>query len=160
MRMTSIVVALLTTFTYVLSAAAAGNRFDGIWVGTEEVVGEETSAPSASSHGSLKSEAFAQKQPAKIAIAQGGTLLGVIEGRGVGRYDNIQHVGNTLVFRSANRVGQLTLSADGQTMTEKGLTPAMKILNYGSREGALNGHCPTYQAGGWTEVTGTFHRGR
>lgn len=147
----SILACLLVTFVCILSAVAADNRFDGIWIGSESVMGEET-------HGLLKSEPYAQKQPARIAIAQGGTLVGVIEGRGVGRYDNVQHAGNTLVFRSGNRIGQLTLSADGQTMTEKGLAPAMKINNYGSREGALNGHSPTSQAGGWTDVTGIFPR--
>jgi hypothetical protein len=151
MRKKSIGVGLVVTLVCILSAIAADNRFDGIWVGTESVMAEET-------HGLLKSEAYAQKQPARIAIAQGGTLVGVIEGRGVGRYNNVEHAGNALVFRSSNRVGQLTLSADGQTMTEKGVAPAMKITNYGSREGALNGHSPVRAAGGWTEVTGTFHR--
>lgn len=153
MKTTLILATLIAVFSCVLSAAAADNRFDGIWVGTESVTGEET-------HGLLKSEAYAQKEPAKIIIAEGGRLLGVAEGRGVGRYDDVQHSGNTLVFRSPNRVGQLTLSADGQTMTEKGLAPAMKILHYGQREGALSGHAPRRMAGGWTEVTGTFHRAK
>ena len=151
MKTESLLIGLLVASTCVFSATAADNRFDGIWVGTESVMGEE-------SHGLLKSQPYAQTAPAKIVIAQGGTLLGVVEGRGLGRYDNVEHAGNTLVFRSSNRIGQLTLSADGQTLTEKGLAPAMKTSNYGSREGALNGHSPTRAAGGWTEVTGTFHR--
>ena len=153
MKTRSVAGGLLLTLTCILAAASGDTRFDGIWVGTESVIGEETD-------GLLKSEAYAEKQPAKIIIAEGGRLLGVAEGRGVGRYDNVQHSGNTLVFRSPNRIGELTLSPDGQTMTEKGLTPAMKIINYGQREGALSGHAPRRAAGGWTEVTGTFHRAK
>src|SRR6476659_1622670 len=91
---------------------AADNRFDGIWVGTETVMGREF-------RGAQHSESYGRNTPAEIAIAQGGTLLAVVEGYGKGRYLDLRHAGNTITFHAGQRVGQLTLSSDGQTLSEK-----------------------------------------
>lgn len=135
------------------TALAADNRFDGIWVGTEGMMGYEF-------HGQLKSKPYARNIPAKIVIAEGGTLLGILEGYGPGRYNDVRPVGNSIVFRAGNRIGQLTLSADGQTLSEKGVAPGVLIMNYGQREGALTGHARTTPVKGTAEVTGTFRRGK
>jgi hypothetical protein len=139
-------------------AAQPDQRLDGIWIGTETVMMQEM-------HGMLKSEPIAQSRPAKIAIAQGGTLLGVLEGYGTGRYSDVKRVGNTIVFHAGQRTGQLTLSADGNTLTEKGIAPIPAIIvNYGSREGALSGAKPrplTFENKPLmtnAPVTGVFHR--
>ncbi|HEX4638269.1 MAG TPA: hypothetical protein VH170_02160 [Chthoniobacterales bacterium] len=84
----------------IVSAVAADNRFDGIWVGTETVMGQEM-------HGTLKSDPIAQSRPAKIVIAQGGALLGVLEGYGTGRYSDVKRVGETIVFHAASGPGNL-----------------------------------------------------
>jgi hypothetical protein len=95
------VVALLS------SALAADNRLDGVWVGTETVMEQEF-------HGTLRGEKSPHNTPAKIVIAQGGSLLGVLEGYGRGRYNDVKRVGNAIVFQEGNRTGQLSLSSDGQ----------------------------------------------
>jgi hypothetical protein len=100
---------------------------------------------------------FEKKRSAKIVIAQGGTLLGVLDGYGPGRYSDVKRVGNTIVFHAGPRTGQLSFSPDGQTMMEKGRVLA-EMEGFG-REGAI----PGSQSRGSglstiTEVTGTFHR--
>ena len=145
-------VALLST------ALAADNRFDGIWVGTETVMMQEF-------HGTLRGEKSTRNTRAKIVIAQGGTLLGVLEGYGPGRYNDVKRVGNTIVFRAGIRTGQLSLSSDGQTLVEKGTVPGAIFLGVGARHGALSGHEHNSQELAVPEssksaaaVTGTFHR--
>ena len=140
------------------TALAADNRFDGVWVGTESVMEQEF-------HGFQHSEPFAKKTSAKIVIAQGGTMLGVVEGYGTGRYSDVKHVGNTIVFQAGTRMGQLTLSADGQTLVEKGRVPGAIIIGAGQRQGALSGHERNFQSHdipglnkSTAEVTGIFHR--
>jgi hypothetical protein len=133
------------------TAPAADNRFDGVWVGTERVMVQ-------AGNGFHTSE-FEKKKPAKIVIAQGGTLLGVLEGYGPGRYSDVKRVGNTIVFHAGPRTGQLSLSADGQTMMEKGHV-LEKVEGFGHQAGAL----PGGSGGGGsglsiiTEVTGVFDR--
>jgi len=141
-----------------VKALGADNRFDGIWVGTESVMRQDM-------HGFQRSEPYEKKTSAKIVIAQGGTLLGVLEGYGPGRYNDVKHVGNTIVFHAGNRTGQLSLSADGQTMVEKGTIPGAIIMGASQREGALSGHERNFQSHdlpglnkSTAEVTGTFHR--
>ena len=56
-----------------ISAATAESGFDGIWVGTESAMYQEM-------NGMLKSEPYKQSRPARIVIAQNGTLLGVDTG--------------------------------------------------------------------------------
>jgi hypothetical protein len=140
------------------TALAADNRFDGIWVGTETVMVQEF-------HGFQHSEKFGHNTSAKIVIAQGGALLGVLEGYGPGRYNDVKCVGNTIVFQSGNRTGQLSMSPDGQTLVEKGRVPDFFILGYAQRQGALSGHQRVIQSDeilpsrkSTSEVTGIFHR--
>src|SRR5437588_6275409 len=109
MKTKSILMSLLMGVAYAIPAPAADNRFDGIWVGTETVMEQEF-------HGTLKGEKSPNNIPAKIVIAQGGSLLGVLEGYGPGRYNDVKRVGNTIVFHAGNRTGQLSLSPDGQTL--------------------------------------------
>jgi hypothetical protein len=139
-------------------ALGVDNRFDGVWVGTESVMAQDF-------HGFQHSEPFARKTSAKIVIAQGGTLLGVVEGYGTGRYNDVKRVGNTIVFQAGARTGQLSLSPDGQTLVERGRVPGSIIMGAGQREGALSGHQSNYQshdipalARSTAEVSGTFHR--
>jgi len=92
--------ALLAAF-----AAQPDQRFDGIWVGTEKlsVISPRTDCPKPE-HESL---------PAKIAVAQGGSLLAIVDGYGPGRYTNLHWSGDTLVFEISNkRKGKLRLSPD------------------------------------------------
>src|SRR5947207_13059706 len=103
MKTKSILLTLLVLSAFVVSGAAADSRFDGVWVGTEGVTGRDF-------HGFQHSEPYERKLSAKIVIAQGGTLLGVVEGYGTGRYNDLKRVGNTIVFQAGNRSGQLTLS--------------------------------------------------
>jgi len=134
------------------TALAVDNRFDGIWVGTETVKVYDW-------RGQQHSEQqFERKNSAKIVIAQAGTLLGVLEGWGPGRYNDVRPVGNTIVFHAGVRTGQLSLSPDGQTLIEKGRIP--NFFESGlNREGALSGNHPIVQSDKSTvEVTGTFHR--
>ena len=158
-RTLSLTAVLLPLCVANISAAAADNGFDGIWVGTETAMYQEM-------HGMLKSAPYAQSRPAKIVIAQGGALVGVLEGYGPGRYNDVRRVGNTIIFRAGKRIGQLTLSADGKTLTEKGQVVDTPKMNVGGREGALSGHgarpltldgTPIETVG---PVTGTFHRGK
>lgn len=139
------------------TALSADNRFDGIWVGAENVNGQEFRG------GSHVPSAI--KKSAKIAIVQGGTVIAVVEGYGTGRYMDIQRTGNSIIFRAGQRVGQLSLSPDGQTMFEKGVIPGFIIMNIYQREGALSGHQRSFQshdipalAKSTAAVTGTFHR--
>ena len=146
MKARSILLGLIVSVAYAIPAAAVDNRFDGIWAGTETVMGQEFRGGSR-----VPSDI---KKSAKIAIAQGGTLLGVLEGFGPGRYMDIRRDGDTIVFRAGNRTGQLSLSADGQTLSEKGVAPGVLIMNYGARQGALSGSTRTIPTKGTAEITG------
>jgi len=140
-----------------LSIANAGSnqRLDGIWVGNEKVsLATRTDCPPPN---------YEKTLPAKIAVAQGGSLLAVVDGYEPGRYSNLQWSGDTLVFEIANkRKGELHLSADGKTLIEKGSIRRTTTVRSGQREGGFSGKAP--QITGMTacldEITGTFHRGQ
>ena len=155
----SIITALLAFCAANISAVAADNRFDGIWVGTETAMYQEM-------NGMLKSAPYKQSRASKIVIAQNGTLLGVLEGYGPGRYNDVRRAGNTIIFQAGKRIGQLTLSTDGKTLTEKGQVVDTLQMNVAGREGATSGHGsrPLTIDGKPIEtvgpVTGTFHRGK
>ncbi|SRR5216684_982711 len=133
----------------------SGQQLDGIWIGTEKLsFAARTDCPKPPSHETL---------PARIAVAQGGSLLAVVDGYGPGRYTDIHWSGDALVFQFANkRTGELRLSPDGKTLIEKGFARRTGTIVSGQREGALSGKRP--QATGFTacmdELTGTFHRER
>jgi hypothetical protein len=105
----SLLVSLLAGIGVATAAAPApDSRFDGIWVGTETVMGYEM-------HGTLKSsEKISHDTPAKIVIAQNGTLLGVLEGYGTGRYSDVKRVGNTILFQAGIRNGELSCRLMGK----------------------------------------------
>jgi hypothetical protein len=148
--------AFLTAF-----AAQPDPRLDGVWVGSEKlsVISPRSDCPKPE-HDSL---------PAKIAVAQGGSLLAVVDGYGPGRYTNLHWSGDTLVFEISNkRKGELRLSSDGKTLFEKGyvrrsIAVALGVggRSAGGREGALSGTPPpkvTAMTACMDELTGTFHR--
>ncbi len=143
---------LLTTSLLPVFAAYSDQRLDGIWVGTEKLTLSTRADCPKPSHETL---------PAKIAVAQGGSLLAVIDGYGQGRYTNIHWSGDTLIFEIANkRRGELRLSPDGKTLTEKGSVRRTATITSGQRSGAHSGQPP--QVTGFTacmdELSGTFHR--
>jgi hypothetical protein len=109
---------------------------------------------------SIITKGEAVKSPAQIAIGDSGRLLGVIKGLSPGRYmvSLEKSGGNVLVF-SPRRDGpfwtKLTLSADGNTLTETG--QVMVTLESGARASALSGRGP-FKALGVIPIYGTFHR--
>ena len=159
-----IVGAFLSACLLSLFGAQPDQRLDGIWVGIEKLtLAKRTDCP--------KPER--ETLPAKIAVAQGGSLLAVVDGYGPGRYPNLHWSGDTLVFEIPNRRrGEVHLSADGKTLIEKGsvrrtisigasFSPLGGVGIDKSRHGAFSGQAPP-QVTGMTacmdEVTGTFHR--
>lgn len=102
-------------------AGEVDHRFEGIWVGVETF---EVPA-----NFMQRGEAPFQK-PVVIAIGDSGKLVGVVQGVSVGRYQIWEQrtKGNTLGFRRfgppnldvGRHEGTLTLSPDGNTLTEKG----------------------------------------
>src|SRR3989440_10839199 len=105
---------IFSVFVLVLAASAArcGQQLDGIWVGTEKLT--------PSTLANCPKQNYQQLMPAKIAVAQNGSLLAVVDGYGPGRYTNLHCSGNTLVFEVANmRKGELRLSSNGKTLSER-----------------------------------------
>jgi hypothetical protein len=107
----------------------------------------------------------------KIAVAQSGSLLAMVDGYGQGRYTSIHWSGDTLMFEIANkRKGELRLSPDGKTLIEKGyVRRTFSIGGYFSgvdgvsidrgRHGAHSGQAPpqmTGFTGAWTKSRGRF----
>jgi hypothetical protein len=111
-----------------ICAGEVDRRFEGIWTGVETF-----QVPAMRIQ---KGEAPFQK-PVVIAIGDSGKIIAVAQGVGYGRYEVSaqRSKGNTLTFErfgSANlnvgrANGTLTLSSDGNTLTEKGfaLLPGM-----------------------------------
>jgi hypothetical protein len=107
-------------------AARSGQQLDGIWVGTEKLT--------PSTQANCPKQNYQQSMLAKIAVAQNGSLLAVVEGYGPGRYTNLHWSGNTLVFEVANmRKGELRLSSDGKTLSETG--SLRRTIDFGMRMG-------------------------
>jgi hypothetical protein len=151
----------LKTRLFVALLAAAGllpalttradDRLDGAWVGTEKVsLASRTDCPKPN---------YPTTLPARIVIA--GSVFAVVDGYGPGRYTNVQKSFGTLVFEVPNtRRGVLTISADGNTLTEKGFIRRTTTATSNQRGGAFSGQPP--QVAGKTacldEITGIFHR--
>jgi hypothetical protein len=114
---------LLLIFLSVTRVAYGGvdPRFEGVWVGVETF--------QVPANFMQKGEAPFQK-PVVIAVGDAGRLVGVVQGFGVARYQIWEQrtKGNTLAFRSLSgpsldvgrHEGILTLSSDGNVVTEKG----------------------------------------
>src|ERR1044072_1931471 len=119
---------ILSVFAVVVGASVArpGQQLDGVWVGTEKLpTSSQATRPKQSSQLSM---------PAKIIVAQGGSLLAVANGYGPGRYVNLHWSGNTLIFEVANmRKGELRLSSDGKTLSETGYL--RRTIDFGMRMG-------------------------
>ncbi len=113
-----LIISSLTCFAY---AGGVDPRFEGVWVGVETF--------QVPANFMQKGEAPFQKAVV-IAIGDAGRLVGVVQGVGVARYQIWEQrtKGNTLAFRSfggpsldvGRHEGILTLSADGNVVTEKG----------------------------------------
>jgi hypothetical protein len=123
--------------------AQTGSGFDGIWVGTETVTPRSISwdpkTPKPPSHSAKVT----------IAVAQGGTMVGVIGGICSGRFAHVWRDGNTVKFDAHNCKLSVSLSPDGKTLIENG--SAARATGYWSGSGAPSGYV-NYQ------ISGTFHR--
>ena len=161
----------MTVLLFSVSTVRASQQLDGIWVGTEKLTPSgQTNCPKQSSKESMS---------AKIIVAQGGSLLAVATGYGPGRYVNLHWSGNALVFEVSNmRKGELRLSSDGKTLSEKGYL--RRTIDFGMRMGGtgnvlmdnsgpggalngLHGSKATHVAVPTPcvdELTGIFHRER
>ena|SRR5437870_67980 len=149
---TTLFVTLLAAAGLLLALTArADDRLDGSWVGTEKVsLATRTDCPKPN---------YGTTLPARIIIA--GSLFAVVDGYGPGRYTNVQKSFGTLIFEVPNtRRGVLTISADGNMLTEKGFIRRTTTVTSNQRGGALAGQPP--QVVGKTacldEITGIFHR--
>ena len=146
---------LISGTLYSLLAAQPDTRFDGVWVGTETsgIHAAMSGAPSvtggAGSGTASYMESVRQRLPAKIVIAEGGTMLGVLEGICPGRYVNVRKSGASIAFETGSCKLRVTLSGDGRTLTESGT--AMGALWTGSGGVRYTKQVPI-------EVVGTFHR--
>jgi hypothetical protein len=136
------ILAIICLFTIALSTAPAGQidpRFEGVWEGLETY-----NIPNTAHQTGQGSE----HMTAIIAIDPAGGAFGVLQGLGTGKYkisESVSH-GNKLFFAShlsgRGRTNcTFILSADGNTMTERGF-------------GLLP--CKPYACE--CDITGTFHR--
>lgn len=112
-----------------LSDVLAGQpdpRFDGRWVGVEDISGYFV-------HNQLGGGQKPGEVSAVIAIGDSGKTLGVVKGLTAGRYNvSPKSDGNTLIFKLESlhsghghgflgrTDGKLVLSGDGNTLTETG----------------------------------------
>ena len=106
-------------FFLILSAGHAvsalnGSRFDGIWEGIE------TLTPITKLSADEIKKEIPPPHTIAIAIAEGGTAVGVLGGTCPGRYKTVHQNGNTLSFDSNDCHMKVTLSSDGKTLTEEG----------------------------------------
>jgi len=149
---TTLFVTLLAAAGLLLALTArADDRLDGSWVGTEKVsLATRTDCPKPN---------YPTALPANILIA--GSMFAVVDGYGPGRYTNVQKSFGTLVFEVPNtRRGVLTISTDGNTLTEKGFIRRTTTVASNQRGGALSGQPPqvTGKTACLDEITGIFHR--
>ena len=120
------------------STAQTGNQgFDGIWIGTE------------TDTDSLGPKDFPNSVSGTvvIVISEGGKIVGKFRGPGPGRYESVTRRGNTLSLAAGNTKLELTLSADGHTLSESGM---------------FESHTGGGRGGSWiwrVKFSGVFHRG-
>ena len=103
--------------------AQADRNFDGVWVGTETTGPRSAIATTTKGAGSGTSnmlQSMSETHRAKIIIAEGGKLLAIAEGNCPGRYTDVHRSGNVLSFQAGDCKLEVSLSADGKTLTEKG----------------------------------------
>jgi len=107
----------LVTISLATTCAAQAqpdSRFDGTWVGTEIVT------PQLVSWDPKTPKPKPERTEITIAIARGGTLVGIIGGICPGRFQHVWWTGNTLNFDAHNCKRNVSLSSDGKTLIEKG----------------------------------------
>jgi hypothetical protein len=126
--------------------AQPDRHFDGIWYGTETL-----SSPGANSD---EQKSVPPPHDIAIAIAQGGTQVGILGGVCPGRYTKVRHSGNTLTFGVADCQLTVTLSPDGKTLTEQG--SCRRPTTWMVRMGIGSGVWPVT----WLplQIKGVFHR--
>jgi hypothetical protein len=135
--------AILTILPFWSSIAAPTERkFDGVWVGTETILRPFKPQPK-----------VVRKRAAKIIIAEGGTILAVAEGHCQGRYADVHHVNDSLLFQAGDCKLQVSVSADGTTLSEKGVSTAAVDEMSTVPRGPVQ-HREILPV----EITGTFHR--
>ena len=93
--------------------AQADARFDGIWVGIETITPESKIRPD-------EQKNIPKPHRCMIAIAQGGTQLGIVDGICPGRYPRVRRAGNTLSVSYGACKLQVTISSDGKSLIEEG----------------------------------------
>jgi hypothetical protein len=143
--------AALAGSAFMLSLAAqaqSDSRFDGVWVGMES--GKAASVVNAEQQKNLP-----KPHETRIVIAQGGKLVGIIDGICPGRFQQVHRSGDSLVFAAGDCHLNVTLSRDGRTLMEHGNCQWATMYTL---------QIPTGQTWpvAWVplEITGTFHRAR
>ena len=131
--------ALLATSTL------SGGRFDGQWVGTENL-----KAPKNLSY-YLEKELL-RPSDVTIIIAQNGTLIGKIGGVCPGRFQQVRRGGDGLYFDTRDCHFVVRLSIDGKMLTMNGKCTFPK--------GVISGTNGENYPVSWlpVQVSGTFHR--
>jgi len=93
-------------------AGDVNHRFEGIWGGVETFQVDAN----------IRQKGDTISKPCLIAIADGGKLVGIVQGLFPARYSvsDKESSGNKLVFFGGARASTLVLAADGNTLTERG----------------------------------------
>jgi len=120
-------------------AQAPNSRFDGIWVGTETVTLQQ----------SRWDRKASRSTNTTIAIAQGGTLIGIIGGFCPGRFNRVRRNGDAINFEAGHCKLSVSLSPDGKTLIEKGSDSEVA-----SRDEVTNSAVDYHNF----QISGTFHR--
>ena len=126
-------------------AETPNSRFDGIWIGTETV----TLQPSIWDRTGSKPPS--RSTNTTIAIAQGGTLVGIIGGFCPGRFSVVHRNGNAINFEAGRCKLSVTLSPDGKTLIEKG-----RDSQIASRDEVTNSAVDYNNF----QISGIFHRSK
>ena len=142
MKLTTVLVSIGLLLACTVQAQP-NTRLDGIWIGTEIVTPQQVSwDPKAP-------KPKPQSTQISIAIAQGGTLVGIIGGICPGRFEHVWWTGNTLNFDAHNCKRNVSLSPDGKTLIEHG--SGSQVTGHWGRSDAPAGY-------GNFEIFGRFHR--
>ena len=134
-----VIAVAVSAFLFSNAEAQPDTRFDGIWVGTETVTLQQSKWDRKAS----------RSTNITIAIAQGGTLVGIIGGWCPGRFSHVRRNGDSINFEAGHCKLSVSLSPDGKTLIEKGsdseVTSRWEVTNSAA----------SYQN---FQISGTFHR--
>lgn len=147
-------VAIIGLSVICIAQAQTDSRFDGIWVGNETLTPASKVSPDVQKR-------ISGPHAITIAIAKGGTLLGIIGGVWTARYEHIRRSGNTLTFSGLTFGGgtdchlAVTLSPDGKTLTEQG------NCNYPTTWAVRQGGSGSWPVS-WVslQINGIFHKSK